>query len=195
MTATITARRDASRLPLGGGIQEWPRGARLPVTLRSANMRKRETCATGFLFFKTMAFHRKLYDVHRQMLRRCEEPQSADWPNYGGRGIKVCAEWQDVNAFTHWALTHGYAKGLTLDRTDTNGNYCPANCRWATVLEQARNARRVVMLTVDGQTKPLVEWAEQVGISQRTMKMRLKLGWSHKDTVTIEPVRGRNQYT
>lgn len=142
-----------------------------------------------------MTFHRKLFNVHRQMLRRCSDPECPDWPNYGGRGITVCPEWQDVKVFTHWALTHGYAQGLTIDRTDTNGNYCPDNCRWATILEQARNARRVVLLTVDGETKPLVEWAEIVGISQRTMKMRLRLGWSHHDTVRVKPVRGRNQYS
>lgn len=141
-----------------------------------------------------VTFHRKLFDVHRQMLRRCSDPKCPDWPNYGGRGIKVCQEWQDVKRFTNWALTSGYAEGLTLDRVDTNGNYEPSNCRWATVLEQARNARRVVMLTVDGVTKPLVEWAEQTGISPRTMKMRVHLGWNDRDTVTIPPVRGRNQY-
>lgn len=141
-----------------------------------------------------MTFHRRLFDVHRQMLRRCADQKCPDWPNYGGRGIRVCDEWQDVKRFTHWALTSGYARGLTLDRIDTNGNYEPGNCRWATVLEQARNARRVVMLTVDGVTRPLVEWAEQTGISPRTMKMRVRLGWSDHDTVMIPPVRGRNQY-
>lgn len=148
----------------------------------------------GFLF-SSMTFHRKLFDVHRQMVRRCTEPSCPDWKNYGGRGISVCGQWGDVKAFTHWALTHGYASGLTLDRIDTNAGYSPENCRWATLLEQARNARRVVMLTVDGVTRPLVEWAEIVGISQRTMKMRIKLGWSHSDTVFVRPVKGRNQFS
>lgn len=141
-----------------------------------------------------MPFHRKLFDVHRQMLRRCDEPSCPDWKNYGGRGIRVCHEWRDVKVFTEWALCNGYAQGLTIDRIDTNDDYAPRNCRWATVLEQARNARRVVFLEVDGIRRPLVEWAEITGISQRTMKGRVLLGWSHDRIVSEIPIHGRNQY-
>jgi len=141
-----------------------------------------------------MAFHRKLFDVHRQMVKRCEDPSNPDYPNYGGRGIKVCEEWQDFRTFTEWALSNGYQPGLSIDRENTNSGYEPSNCRWATVLQQARNARRVVMIEFNGQTRPLVEWAEIVGISQRTLKMRRKLGWSVERMLTVRPVKGRNQY-
>ena len=142
-----------------------------------------------------MTFHRKLYDVHRQMLFRCYNKSSKDYPNYGGRGIYVCDEFMDVKKFTEWALNNGYQEGLTLDRIDTNGNYTPDNCKFSTILQQARNCRRVVMLTVDGVTRPIVEWSEITGISQRTLKGRLKLNWDAWDVINVPPVKGRNQYS
>lgn len=89
----------------------------------------------------------RLYRVWQGMRERCENPNHVSYKLYGGRGISVCSEWdQDYASFRDWALSSGYdfnAKrgDCTLDRVDVNGNYCPENCRWVSMLIQSNNRR------------------------------------------------------
>ena len=76
------------------------------------------------------------------MKTRCTCESKRDYPNYGGRGIAVCDEWKnDFQAFYEWAMSHGYADGLTIDRIDNDQGYSSDNCRWVSMKEQCANRR------------------------------------------------------
>lgn len=107
--------------------------------------------------------------------RRCYNPRSKAYPNYGGRGIKLCPEWKgSAEAFYLWAMGAGHTMGLTLDRIDNNGDYSPDNCRWATMKTQLRNNRRNHRI----QGKTIAEWCEELGVRQDTMGRRAARGLS-----------------
>ena len=89
----------------------------------------------------------KIYKVWRNMIQRCENPNTESYKNYGGRGISVCKEWRDdFTAFYNWAVSSGYDPDApfgkcTIDRIDVNGNYEPSNCRWVDMVVQRHNQR------------------------------------------------------
>ena len=89
----------------------------------------------------------KLYRVWTCMKYRChgrgEKNPYAKW--YRDKGIEVCEAWRNsFKEFEKWALSNGYKEGLTIDRVDSNGNYCPENCRWVTRSENSKNKRAIV---------------------------------------------------
>jgi hypothetical protein len=84
----------------------------------------------------------KLHNTWRGMRARCNIKSCSNYVFYGGRGIKVCKEWNDsFDAFEAWALASGYSDELSIDRIDPKGNYAPENCRWVDKADQARNRR------------------------------------------------------
>lgn len=136
----------------------------------------------------------KLYDVHRQMMQRCYNLANKDYPNYGGRGIKVCEDWHDIGKFIEWAELSGYKDKVTIERLDVNGNYCPNNCSWIVNERQALNTRKVRLYTYRGVTKTISDWAEEYNLTKYTLKGRLNLGWDMEETLKLPPAFGRNQF-
>ena len=85
----------------------------------------------------------RLYRIWRNMKNRCSNSNNSVFKYYGKKGISVCNEWKNnYQEFRKWALAHGYANDLTIDRIDHNGNYEPSNCQWITRSENARKAAR-----------------------------------------------------
>lgn len=72
----------------------------------------------------------RLHRIWKGMKGRCQTPSSSSFARYGGRGIRVCAEWQTFVGFLDWALANGYRYDLDLDRIDSDGDYEASNCRW-----------------------------------------------------------------
>ena len=105
------------------------------------------------------------YTVWESMFTRCYNPNCKHYHDYGGRGIKVCDEWKNSFVFGEWALTHGYQKGLQLDRINNNGNYCPENCRWVTSQVNNNNRRSNVIITIDNITDTLANTCRRYGLS------------------------------
>lgn len=138
----------------------------------------------------------KLYGVWCAMRRRCYLETTADYKNYGARGITVCEDWRsDFEAFKHWALMNGYEEGLTIERLNVDLNYTPDNCSWVTRTVQNRNRRNTRNITIDGVTKPLPQWAEEYGINKGTLESRMVRGWSGKELLIKSLGRGSNGST
>ena len=95
-----------------------------------------------------MAYH-PLYDTWKGMRTRCYSKKAKGYKNYGGRGIKVCDRWLDINNFIE-DMYPSYQEDLSLDRIDVNGNYEPTNCRWATNEMQSRNTRDICKNNTSG---------------------------------------------
>lgn len=120
----------------------------------------------------------RLYQIWHDMKERTQNRNNKNYKRYGGRGIKVCAQWKKFDDFRKWALDNGYKENLTIERINNNGNYCPENCRWATKEEQNRNKRDNVILEYKGERKILADWAKDKGMSYACLKNRIKRGWS-----------------
>lgn len=131
--------------------------------------------------------HDRLNNILRAMKQRCYNPKAKFYCNYGGRGIKICPEWLDkengLENFYNWAIANGYKDNLTIDRIDNNGNYEPSNCRWATPKEQGNNTRANHLITYNGKTQTLTQWANEKRVKRCTLQMRLKRGWTIEKTL------------
>jgi hypothetical protein len=125
------------------------------------------------------------YKVWCSMRERCYDKNNIGYENYGGRGIKVCDVWLGEDGFSNFIKDMGFRPSKThqIDRINSNGNYTPSNCRWATQKEQARNRRSNKFLTIKGETKTLAEWAELSSFKYDTIKYRINHGWSAEDSV------------
>lgn len=136
----------------------------------------------------------KMYQKWTSMKRRCTNPNSVDFKNYGGRGIAVCEEWNEFEPFMEWSLKNGYDDNLELDRKDNNLGYSPNNCRYVTKRENGSNKRNNHLITINGITKTISQWAEESGINRKTIQSRIKYGWEDKDLL-LNPKLGNNQFT
>lgn len=132
-----------------------------------------------------------IYDVHRQMHQRCYNSKHRAFPDYGGRGIKVCERWQDLTTF--WEDVKSiYVDGHQIDRVDNNGNYEPGNVRFVSVEVNANNKRNNRLLQTPDGPMNLSQAGRFYGLRPETIHYRLGNGWSMKEAC-LTPSKGRKR--
>lgn len=135
---------------------------------------------------------KRIKRIFYHMKDRCYNKNDSRYADWGGRGIAICEEWlENIDDFVQWAISSGYEIGLTIDRIDNDGNYCPENCRWVTIKENNQNRRSSRYFTINGETKNLQQWCDFYSIRRSTVDVRLKLGWDIEKALTV-PKRERN---
>ena len=122
------------------------------------------------------------------MKTRCTNQNDKNYPRYGGRGISFCPSWESYDAFLRDMGER--PQGMTLDRIDPNGNYEPANCRWATAKQQMDNQRKTVIVEWRGEKLTIADCAARTGLSKETIRRRLMKGLSADVALSAPAARG-----
>ncbi len=165
------------------------------VVVRGANLTSGNTHSCGCLRNEILCLPRseqlyktRLHTIWSGMKSRCYRQKDIAWKWYGKKGIKMCEEWdKSFNEFYKWANSHGYKENLTIDRIDSEGDYSPENCRWATMKEQQNNRKSNRKVTYRSETKTVSQWAEQYGMPPSVIIWRLN-HWDDLDDVFHKPV-------
>jgi hypothetical protein len=136
-----------------------------------------------------------MHNIWSMIKRRCLNPTYKEWHLYGGRGITVCDRWEE--SFKNFLDDMGERPdGMQIDRINNNGPYSPENCRWATPKQNAINRRSARLITRNGITMSVTEWAENAGMDRRVVSQRLnKYKWDIEKALTTPVVIGANQYS
>ena len=124
------------------------------------------------------------YGIWEAMKARCQNPNTRGFEHYGGRGIKVCEQFQTFEGF--FAYMGPRPPGCRgINRINNDGNYEPGNVEWATQRTQMRNTRVNQRYTHDGKSLLLIEWSELTGVPLERIRGRLGLGWPFDLALTL----------
>jgi hypothetical protein len=134
----------------------------------------------------------RLWAVWKAMKQRCRNPNVSSYHRYGGRGISYDPAWETYPAFAEWALSHGYANNLELDRIDNDGNYTASNCQFIPHRENSRKTSAVRAIEFEGRTVPVFELAERFNLEPGTLWTRLRRGWPIERAL-IPPIINRKK--
>lgn len=127
---------------------------------QSCGCYKRDRSSETHLKYKNPVSRYLAVRILGEMKDRCNNPNCKSYKNWGGRGIRICQEWLDnPQSFADWAIANGYRKGLSIERIDNNGPYCSENCKFIEIGEQSLNRRNVRLITYNGETKSITNWA------------------------------------
>lgn len=139
--------------------------------------------------------YESLYNAWLSMKKRCGDPKNKSYNDYGGRGISVCQEWQEASNFIAWGIKAGWMPGLTLERIDVEGNYCPENCTFIPARLQSRNRRRTIWIEFRGERISLAEACERHSIKYDVAYHRLRdSGWAPEKAI-LTPVKKKDSST
>ena len=130
------------------------------------------------------------FQIWKAMRRRCNCKNASNYYRYGGRGVKVCDEWNDFVNFYKWCAENGFKEGLTIDRIDNDGDYCPENCRWVDKITQGNNKSNNRKILYKGEQLSLMQVERITNIDHRTLGKRLDAGWTIEQSTEIKPRYG-----
>jgi hypothetical protein len=178
------------------GLCKCECGTMVEVLFYNLTSGNSKTCGCGkYLGNLKHGLHKHLlYGVWLTMRARCRNPKDQEYHNYGARGIKVCDGWQDAETFINWSKANGWEKGMSIERKDVNGNYCPENCTYIPLNQQNKNLRRSVRLEYDGEMYIIADLAKKVNMNVSTLRNRLKIGMPLMDAVRIKPSRNNPKF-
>lgn len=145
--------------------------------------------------------HTKFYKLWVAMKQRCNDPATNGYENYGGRGIKVCDEWNQFNNFYNdmydsyllHCAEHG-ENDTSLDRLEIDLGYNPKNCRWVTKLFQQNNKRTNKYFTYKGETASIADLSRKHSMRYSVVMKRLQSGKTIDEALS-KPVVHREKYT
>lgn len=121
------------------------------------------------------------------MWQRCYDKNHKHYKYYGGKGIRICDEWlKDRTEFYKWAYQNGYEKGLSIERKDFNGDYCPENCCFIPKSKQSGNRKNSVMVTINGKTQCLSWWCREFNINREKVRWLVQSkGITYEEAIKI----------
>lgn len=173
-------------------------GRTTPIRLH--NLVSGHTKSCGCYHKRAMAGYKQKHGLSRtveysawcKMKDRCYNPNIKDYKRYGARCIKVCERW--LYSFESFLEDMGLrpSPNHSLERKETNGDYCPDNCIWATRKEQSRNKVRSIKVEYNGSIKLLIEVCEEVGANYSIVRHRINGGWDLLSAITAPK---RTKYT
>lgn len=158
------------------------------------SLTKRLTVSCGCRKYETThgLIKHPVYRSWSNMKTRCNNINTDNYKDYGGRGITVYDEWNNFMAFYNWSIKNGYKEGLTIDRIDNDGNYEPENCRWVNRIVQGKNKRNNIVVFAFGESKIVAEWARdsRCVVKEACLGARIKKGWDHETAITVRIRKG-----
>ena len=124
-----------------------------------------------------------IYKIWHSMMQRCYDKNSHSYHRYGGRGINVCEKWHTFEGF--YQDMSDKPNGMSMERLDNNGDYCPENVVWADYKTQANNRRSNVLLEHKGKKQTMQQWCDELGLKIGTVWARINnYGYSVEKALT-----------
>lgn len=117
-----------------------------------------------------------IYDVFKNIKKRCYDPKNKDYKYYGARGISIYPEWlQNSGLFCIWAIKNGYKKGLQIERKNNNDNYTPENCAFVTPIVQQNNSRNNRIIEYNEERLTMAQFCRKYNLNYSMFSQRIRV--------------------